>query len=95
MSSKEPVTGGNDSPEYKQAYRLSHINRANANVLRGRILTLVESSLGETKQSQALKSLVTQEIWRITDETQRAVYDTLTGSGENYIPVAMSDGEYT
>lgn len=71
-----------DNPELGQtsdthddtAVFLSGKLRDHSNHTLGNILTAVEASLGDSKQAQALKSLIRREIFYMVDRNQAEVY---------------------
>lgn len=91
MAKKSKLPGQQTVAE-KKGYEISCTLRGNMNALLGKILTIVESTMGDTKQAEATKELVKYEIWRTTDYNQKEVYNSLTG--KSGFPVAMTqDGE--
>lgn len=78
--SNEPVnqenpTLGQTSDTYDEtAVFLSGKLRDHGNHTLGNVLTAVEASLGDSKQSEALKSLVRREFFFMMDRNQAEVY---------------------
>lgn len=92
MAEKSPKPKSTQTVAEKKGYEIASTHRGNMNALLGKLLTIVESVLGETKQAEATKELVKHEVWRTTDDNQKETYDSLTG--KSGLPVAMtSDGE--
>lgn len=85
--SKEPnpgvtpatMTGKNDfdSKEYNYGIEIATKLRDNSNQALGDLLTTVEAVLPEGQQLEALKQLIKQRIWLLTDTNQHQIYRTL------------------
>jgi hypothetical protein len=72
---KEEKVGFNpDTKEYKLSTTVAGLLRQRTNQALGDVLTLIEVSLGDTAQAEALKKMVKQTLWNLTDDNQHAVY---------------------
>lgn len=103
--SKKPVnqdnpTLGQTSDTYDDtAVYLAGELRNNVNHTLGSILTVLEASVTDRNQLEALKSLVRKELFLMTDRNQAALYERakMQRSGlapKKYIEFKDSNGEY-
>lgn len=80
----DPLTGSTKIDGYELACHM----RDNTNEALGNILTLIEASLGESKQAESMKKLVKQTLWKLADSNQSAMYAFL-GEETSY-PIGSS-----
>lgn len=72
----------NDKERFEPKISLSQIADFTSNI-EGKILTVIDASITETKQREAVKSLVRQYVWSNFDKVREWFYeqskDTVTG----------------
>lgn len=73
----------------KKGYEIAGRQREQMNSMLGHLLSLVEASLGDSKQAEGLKNLIKIEVWRTTDINQQSMYNLLTG--KEGFPVSMTE----
>jgi len=98
--SQDDTTLGQTSDTYDDtASYLAGELRSNASYTLGSILTVLEASIADKSQLEAIKSLVRKELFLMTDRNQGAVYERakMQRSGlspKKYIEFKDSNGEY-
>lgn len=82
-----PVSGGQDKPNPIQPL-LSQTNYEITGQLMGRLLTLIDATIPESKQTEALKDLIRQEIYQADTEVWRHI--NAFGRDHDITPVVLS-----
>ena len=74
VNNEDPTLGQTSDTYDDTAVYLSGKLREHSNYTLGSLLTAIEASLGDTKQCEALKSIIRREIFLMIDRNQAEVY---------------------
>lgn len=99
VNQDEPTLGQTADSYDDTAVYLAGELRNNVNHTLGSILTVLEASITDRHQLEAIKSLVRKELFLMADRNQGALYERakMQRSGltpKKYIELKDSDGEY-